>query len=139
MSSTVNWKAGVRASPVLVYDDACGFCSRSVQFVLRHERRHDLLFVARDSELGKELRIAYKLESVKSMIWIKNDQAFAESVAGMKVADYLGGRWSLLASVIALFPSVVRNGLYKIVAKNRRRLPISCPIPTPNERARFLS
>jgi predicted DCC family thiol-disulfide oxidoreductase YuxK len=73
------------------------------------------------------------------MIWVENDQAFAESVAAMKVADYLGGRWSLLAGVVALFPSVVRNMLYKIVAKTRRRLPVNCPIPTPNECARFLS
>jgi predicted DCC family thiol-disulfide oxidoreductase YuxK len=139
VSSTVNCKTAFSTSPVLVYDDACGFCSRSVQFVLRHKRRHDLLFVARDSELGKELRSAYKLKSVESMIWIENDQAFAESVAAMKVADYLGGRWSHLANIAALFPPAVRNRLYRIVAKNRRRLPISCPIPTPNERALFLS
>ncbi|MBV9781581.1 MAG: DUF393 domain-containing protein [Acidobacteriaceae bacterium] len=41
-------------SPILVYDGSCGFCSRSVQFMLRHERRHDLLFVTRDSELGSD-------------------------------------------------------------------------------------
>jgi len=52
------------ASPILVYDDACGLCGRSVQFVLPREHRHDLLFVARESELGKELRCEHALELV---------------------------------------------------------------------------
>ena len=55
---------------MLVYDGSCGFCSRSVQFILRHERRHDLLFVTRDSPLGKDLRRKFHLEAVESMLWI---------------------------------------------------------------------
>src|ERR1039458_8366452 len=52
------------APPMLVYDGSCGFCSRAVQFILRHEQRHDLLFVPRDSDLGKDLRRTYHLEAV---------------------------------------------------------------------------
>ncbi len=81
-------------SPMLVYDGSCGFCSRSVQFMLRHERRHDLLFVTRDSELGQRLRRASGLESVHSMLWIENDQVFAKSGAVIKGTAYLGGWWS---------------------------------------------
>ena len=58
------------AQPMLVYDGACGFCSRAVQFILRHERRHDLLFVPRDSALGQELRRHFHLEAVESMLWV---------------------------------------------------------------------
>jgi predicted DCC family thiol-disulfide oxidoreductase YuxK len=57
-------------SPLLVYDGSCGFCTRSVQFMLRHEQRHDLLFVTRNSELGQRLRRESGLESVQSMLWI---------------------------------------------------------------------
>src|ERR1051325_6224645 len=84
-------------SPLLVYDGSCGFCSRSVRFMLLHERRHDLLFVTGDSELGKRLRRTYRLESVQSMLWIEGGQAFAQSGAVMKAAGYLGGWWSRLA------------------------------------------
>ena len=66
-------------SPMLVYDGSCGFCNRSVQFILRHERQHDLSFVTRNSELGKGLRRTHRLESVESMLWIEGGQAFAES------------------------------------------------------------
>src|SRR3954467_10305263 len=86
------------SSPILVYDGSCGFCSRSVQFILRHERRHDLLFVTRDSELGQRLRRAHGLESLQSMLWIEGGRAFAESNAVLKAADYVGGWWSQLAA-----------------------------------------
>src|SRR3984885_8028809 len=55
------------------------FLSRSVRFILRHERRHDLSFVTRNSELGMGLRRAHGLESVESMLWIEGGQVFAES------------------------------------------------------------
>src|SRR5271169_768069 len=84
-------------APLLVYDGSCGFCSRSVRFILRHERRHDLLFVTRDSELGKQLRRVYGFESVESMLWIEPGQVFAKSDAVMKAAGYIGGWWARFA------------------------------------------
>src|SRR5271169_5172422 len=65
--------------PLLVYDGSCGFCSRSVQFILRHERSHDLLFVTRDSPLGQQLRRHFHLEAVESMLWFSGDEASIES------------------------------------------------------------
>jgi predicted DCC family thiol-disulfide oxidoreductase YuxK len=138
MTETSKEEIGVSASPALLYDNGCGFCSRSVQFVLRHERRHDLLFVARASELGRRMRRTYGLESVESMVWIENGQAFSESEAVMKAADYLGGCWSHLATLGSLVPSFIRDRFYKFIAMNRRRLSTECPLPSPQQRARFL-
>ena len=128
-------------SPILVYDGCCGFCSRSVQFILRHERRHDLLFVTRDSELGKRLRRTHRLESVQSMLWIEGGQAFAESGAVLKTAGYLGGWWSRLAVLASFCPRFLLNGAYKFIAQNRRRLSstaVVCPVPNPEQRNRFV-
>jgi predicted DCC family thiol-disulfide oxidoreductase YuxK len=128
-------------SPMLVYDGSCGFCSRSVQFMLRHERRHDLLFVNRDSELGQRLRRECGLESVQSMLWIEGGQVFAKSGAVIKAAAYLGGWWSRLAVLGALCPSFILNGVYEFIAKNRRQLSSNtavCLTPGPEQRNRFL-
>ena len=126
---------------MLVYDGACGFCSRSVQFMLRHERRHDLLFVTRDSEIGQRLRRAGGLESVQSMLWIEGGEVFAKSGAVIKAAAYLGGWWSRLAVLGSFCPSFILNGVYKLIAKNRRRLAsnvATCLVPNPEQRDRFL-
>ncbi len=71
---------------MLVYDGSCGFCARSVQFILLHERRHDLLFVPRDSQLGQELRRHFHLEAVESMLWIDGDNVATESSSVLRAA-----------------------------------------------------
>jgi predicted DCC family thiol-disulfide oxidoreductase YuxK len=128
--------------PLLVYDGSCGFCSRSVQFILRHEHSHDLLFVTRDSPLGQELRRHFQLEAVESMLWIAGDDAAIESGAVLRAARYLGGVWSGLAAIGSLVPSALRNWGYRLIARNRRRLSsaaTSCFVPTAEQRERFLS
>ena len=129
------------AAPLLVYDGDCGFCSRAVQFILRHERRHDLRFVPRDSSLGRDIRRRFHLENVESMLWIAGDTAETESGAVLSAAAYVGGFWSFLASLGRLVPAPLRNWAYRLVARNRKRLSssaASCLLPTPEQRARFL-
>jgi predicted DCC family thiol-disulfide oxidoreductase YuxK len=142
MSAVTNSQIAGLQSPVLVYDGACGFCSRSVQFMLHHEQRHDLLFVTRESELGKQLRHTYGLDAVRSMLWIEQGHAFAESEAVIKAAAYLGGWWSGLATIGSVLPSSVLNAGYKVIAKNRQRISTkvtACLVPTPEQRNRFLA
>src|SRR5664279_6168876 len=126
------------SQPILVYDGSCGFCGRAVQFILRHERRHDLLFVPRDSALGKDLRRDFHLETVESMLWIADCRAAIESGAVLSAAKYLGGVWSALASLGLLIPPTLRNWAYRLIARNRRRLSgcvQACLVPTSEQRA----
>ena len=143
MHATVQVPAVALAPPLLVYDGNCGFCSRAVQFILRHERRHDLQFVPRDSEFGQELRRRFHLEAVESMLWIDGNRAFTESNAVLSSGKYVGGIWGVLSNIAWLVPSSLRNWAYRFIARNRRRLssglPASCLVPTPEQRARFLS
>jgi predicted DCC family thiol-disulfide oxidoreductase YuxK len=128
-------------APMLVYDGSCGFCSRAVQFILRHERRRDLLFVPRDSPLGQDLRRQFHLEAIESMLWIADGHAAIESSAVLRAAQYLGGVWSALAAIGSLVPATLRNWAYRLIARNRRRLSsgaTTCLVPNAEQRARFL-
>ena len=53
--------------PILVYDGDCGFCARSVQFVLQHDRRGIVRFAARDGDAGRALRERHALQAVESL------------------------------------------------------------------------
>jgi predicted DCC family thiol-disulfide oxidoreductase YuxK len=142
MASAITPEKEASSSPMLVYDGACGFCSRSVRFILRHETRHDLLFVTRDSELGQTLRRTHGMESIQSMVWIDNGRAFAESSAVIQAARYMGGWWSQLAVLGSFIPASVLNRIYKVISKYRRRLSrneTACPVPRPEERRRFVA
>jgi len=128
-------------SPLLVYDGSCGFCSRAVQFILRHERRHDLQFVPRDSPLGQNLRRQFHLEAVESMLWIDDGQAAIESNAVLRAADYLGGFWRALSALGSLVPPGLRDWSYRWIARHRRRFSTEaarCFVPTADQKARFL-
>jgi len=128
-------------APMLVYDGNCGFCARSVQFILSHEQRHDLRFVPRDSELGKDLRRQFHLEAVESMLWIADSKAASESDATLNAAKYLGGIWATLAAIGSLVPAFLRNPVYRFIARNRKRFSSSartCLVPTAEQRTRFL-
>jgi len=128
-------------APMLVYDGSCGFCSRAVQFILRHERRHDLQFVPRDSPLGRNLRRQFRLEQVESMLWIADGQAAIESNAVLRAGKYVGGIWALLAAMGSLVPAPLRDWGYRWIARNRRRLSTgaaTCFSPTAEQKARFL-
>ena len=141
VASTVSDPLATAMPPLLVYDGSCGFCSRAVQFILRHERRHDLKFVPRDSPLGQNLRRQFHLEQVESLLWIADGQAAIESNAVFRAADYLGGFWRALSTLGSLVPPGLRNWGYRWIARNRRRLSTgaaTCFSPTAEQKARFL-
>ena len=136
-------------SAILLFDGTCGFCARSVQFVLDHERhRQTLRFAGLQSALALELRRRHpELDAIDSVIWWEpgttphDESIFVRSAAVLRVLRYLGGRWSALATPLSLTPRVIRDRLYDWVARHRKRLirqSPSCLVPSPDQRARFL-
>lgn len=134
--------------PVLLYDGSCGFCAESVQLVLRHDRVGTLQFAALDSSLGRAVLARHpELGRVDSVVWYQpgtdgaGEVVLTRSTAALQVARYLGGLWRL-ATVAGLVPRVFRDALYDLVARHRHQLTDGgrrCLVPTPDQRARFLT
>jgi len=134
------------ANAVLLYDGACGLCASSVQFVLKHERRHELRFAPLQGTLASSVRSRHpELDQVDSMVWVEPARAgrpehvHVRSEAVLRAAVYLGGLWRL-AAVGWILPRVLRDALYDLVARHRHRLfgAEQCYLPPPDARARFL-
>lgn len=136
-------------SAILLFDGTCGFCARSVQFVLEHERqRHTLRFASLQSATADDFRRRFpELDSIDSVVWCQqgatpgSDTVFVRSAAVFHVLRYLGGFWGVLAILGAIVPRVIRDWAYDLIARNRRRLmrgPPTCLVPTLEQRARFL-
>jgi predicted DCC family thiol-disulfide oxidoreductase YuxK len=126
---------------MLVFDGDCAFCHRAVQFILAHERRTDLLFVPRNSALGLSLREQYHLQSVESLLWIEDGQAFIEWDAVAHTAAYVGGIYARLAAIAAWLPRPLLTGGYRLIARIRKRLagpPRHCLLLTAAQQQRFL-
>jgi predicted DCC family thiol-disulfide oxidoreductase YuxK len=128
--------------PILLYDDDCGVCGRTVQFILRHDRRGEFRFAPLDSSIGRQLLSEHGVEaSVDSVVVIDERGAAIRSGAVLAVLRRLGGGWHLLRG-FGVIPRPIRDWLYDALARRRhllsRHLKLTCYVPTPRERARFL-
>ena len=129
------------SEPLILYDGVCGLCASSVQFILRHERRHTLLFAPLQGERAAEVRARHpELAGVDSMVWVEGGRVKVRSDAVIAAAGYLGFPWALV-TVARVLPRALRDGLYDFVARHRHKVfaaPEQCYMPPPAVRARFL-
>jgi len=136
-------------SAILLFDGTCGFCARSVQFVLaRERRRRTLRFASLQSPTGLDAtRRHAELANVDSVIWLEpgdstqTERVLVRSDAALEVMRYLGGGWSAVAAIGRIVPRVLRNGIYDLIARHRHELvrdAASCLLPTPEQRTRFI-
>lgn len=128
------------SGPILLYDGSCGFCARSVQFVLRHERRPVLRFAPIESAAGRAARASLgDYKAPDSMILLDGSDALVRSDAALRVASIMGGPWRIAALARAL-PRRLRDSVYDLVARHRHRLPgaPSCMVPPKSGAGRFM-
>ena len=144
---TSNEHSLIGAAPVLFYDGTCGFCARSLQFVLRHEGGRDTLRFARlEGPLGVELRRRHpELAGIDSLVWYEPatpaspERLLWRSRGALRVARYLGGIWAIFGSLGLAVPRPVSDAVYDWIARHRRQLgPDACIVPTPEQRQRFI-
>jgi len=134
-------------TPILLYDGTCGFCARSIQFVLKHESPNgELRFARLEGPIGAELRARHpELATIDSVLWYESatptspELLLWRSRAALRVARYLGGMWRVLGSLGTVIPAPFRDAAYNWIARRRRQLaPEACAVPTPAQRQRFI-
>jgi predicted DCC family thiol-disulfide oxidoreductase YuxK len=138
-------EAGTGDAPVLLYDGVCGFCNKSVQAVIDHDRRGSMRFAALQSAYGEAVIKRHpELRGVDSVVYVERDagveRVHVRSDAALKVAAYLGGFWKIFLAA-RLMPRAVRDYFYDLFARNRYRFfgkYDACLLPPPEVRSRFL-
>ncbi|MGC4030826.1 MAG: DCC1-like thiol-disulfide oxidoreductase family protein [Tepidisphaeraceae bacterium] len=130
------------AAPLVLYDGDCGFCHRSIEFILRHERSAVLTFAALHSDLGRAELVRHGLPAdfYRSIVLIEDGVAYRYSTAALRVSRYLKSPWRW-AWALRLFPAFLRDAAYRFVANNRGKIgsgPKNCVLPTNTTRRRFL-
>ncbi len=129
------------SAPIWLYDGVCVLCSGGVRYTLRHERDHDIRFVAIQSNEGRALAQAHAIDPDEpdSFLFIENGRALAKSDGVLALARHLNGPARLLLLGRAL-PKAWRDWLYDRVARNRYQLfgrKVSCEMPDSATRHRF--
>ncbi len=129
--------------PVIIFDGHCVLCSRSAQFVLRHDPRGIYRLTAAQTPLGHALYVHYGLDpdDYQTMILIADGLPAFKSEAAIGIASGLGFPWSL-AAILRVVPRRWRDRWYDVLAHNRFRIfgrRDTCYFPDPRWADRFLS
>lgn len=130
---------------IVLYDGACGFCDRTVRWILHRDRRGTFHFAALQSEAGRSLltRAGLPVDRLDTLVLVDDATGAVSlrSTAALEIARRLP-RWRLVAPLLRLVPRSVRDAAYDLVARHRYRIAgtvDACPIPPPEWRDRFLA
>lgn len=131
--------------PVLLYDGLCGFCDRTVQFILTRDPGGRMHFAPLQGEYARQVLAEHPpLRDIDSLILIEAvaepHLALVRSDAVLAIAGYLGWPWRAVAS-FRIVPRALRDWAYDFFARHRYRLfgrYEACPLPSPDVRARFI-
>lgn len=149
--------SGSLAAPrahLVLYDGVCGLCNRMVRLLLRADRRHVLAFAPLQGPTAARLAERHGFPTaaagddpagLRTIVYVRSfglqrERAYLRSEAVLRILWDVGGPWSLLA-VLRLVPRFLRDPVYDWVARHRYgwfgKLD-QCPLPPPDQRARFL-
>jgi predicted DCC family thiol-disulfide oxidoreductase YuxK len=133
---------------IVLYDGLCGMCDAVVQFLLRHDHKDAFRFAPQQGEAARQVLARHALDSatMETICVIENynspqEGVYTRSDAALRIADGLGGIWTLTLAA-RLLPRSFRDACYDFVARNRYRIfgrREECRLPCAEDKHRFLS
>lgn len=127
--------------PILLFDGECGFCNKSVQFFLKHEKNKRMHFAPLQSNVGAEIKTYFEIDNkIDSIILIRDYSAYIKSCAALRLTLYMKGLWPLM-TVFLIIPPFLRNMGYDGIAKRRMKIAgriESCALISNEDKKKFL-
>lgn len=142
---------------LVIFDGRCGYCNRAVRWFLKRDRRDRLRFVASESPKVAGFLARHEISetdqglgsgsiSPSTILVVRDPEGPAERVlvrsqAALAMLEELPRPWPAVAVAMGWIPGPLRDLGYRLVARYRYRIwgrLDSCPIPTAEERSRFL-
>lgn len=126
---------------IILFDGVCNLCNRSVQFIIKKDKKGIFKFASLQSTVGKELLKEFELpeDSFQSFVYVKNDRIFSRSDAALEIAKMLNGVWPFVY-FFKIVPKFFRDPIYNLIARNRYKWfgkKDECMVPTPKMKERF--
>ncbi|MGB7843860.1 MAG: DUF393 domain-containing protein [Salinimicrobium sp.] len=127
---------------VVLFDGVCNLCNRSVQVIIKNDKKDLFRFAPLQSDIGLQIvnERGIDTENLDSVILIDPGVAYyTQSTAAIEIAkDLKGYSWLKYFSFV---PKGLRDWIYERIANNRYKWfgkKESCMIPTPELQALFL-
>lgn len=107
---------------IIVFDGICHVCSGGVRFLARHHIEPPFELVSMQSTRGKALLGQFGIDTEDPVTFLVLDRGLVltQSDASIHVMATIGGLWRLVV-VARVIPRSWRDGLYRLLARNRYR------------------
>ena len=127
----------------VIFDTNCLLCSGLVKFILRHERRDDIIFVNAWSDTGLEMAKSHGLtheDLNQTFLVIRSERGFIKSDAALEIFRSLKMPWRAMR-ILRFVPRPLRDLVYTVIAKHRYEwfgYEPSCTVVPPEQSYRFI-
>lgn len=124
---------------IVFYDGDCGFCNRTVQWILDKEKSPIIHFSAIQSPFAQRfLNGKGVMPDLSTVYFFSDGQLFSESAAAFQLCLFLRNPYRALR-FFRLLPRSLTNAVYRGIAKRRHRMAKGyCVAPTPAQKDRFI-
>jgi predicted DCC family thiol-disulfide oxidoreductase YuxK len=124
---------------IVFYDGDCGLCNKTVQFILKHEKKHEIYFTALQSNFSK---LFFEKQNIKpnfnTFYYWKNNVLHSKSSGALELTKELKFPFNMLI-VFKLKPKFMRDFWYDFIAKRRSKIVKPyCYIPKLETTKRFI-
>lgn len=127
---------------IVFFDGVCNLCNRSVQTILKYDRKNRFRFASLQGETAGEMLSAYLKDHPESdsILLMTGNTIFSKSTAVLRIARYLAFPLNLSFTFI-IIPVFIRDAVYKWIAANRYRWfgkRAECWLPSDEYKLKFL-
>ena len=112
----------MQSKDMILFDGYCVLCSGTARFIKKNDRRHRFHLVPIQGEEGSKVMASLKKSGSipDTVILIRKGAIHIKSDAVLRIAARLRFPWPLF-SVFFIIPGFIRDAIYDLVAKKRKK------------------
>lgn len=127
-----------KGKKIILFDGDCGLCNQFVRFIINRDKKDVFRFAPLNSAVGLELQKQIGIQDLQTdsvVLYIPEQAYFIRSSAALEIARDLSGL-GRIDMLLRLFPEFFRDGIYNLIARNRRKWfgEQSCDLDFPREK-----
>lgn len=130
---------------IIFFDGVCNLCNNFIDQIIHKDNKKIIYYSSLQSDITKELLKPFNVEvtdsTLSTIFFYENGKLYKQSTAVLKVYTNLSTGYRILAKILLVIPSFIRNGVYNFIAKNRYRFfgkKETCRLPSQEEKDQFI-